>query len=335
MKKIRLNDKMTLAFIKDRIDPLAVARNGKKKYLASLDNVLKDLFDKKNLGSKIIRCTSYKELYNIISMIDGPALFEILRNNTSYRNLAVLITLDYAIESGKADDKKSKKLRAKSVKAFIDNFDIRRAASGDDYSSLKSFVKKSEKSYDDFDDFDFGDSIFDDEDDFDNGYDTDDDSDAFEEFVSRKSNRKAPKHRAINDDDEDDETEDKLDALINTVSKLTKVMSQQKPEPKSDVGVSALASRISNIATNVDKKFEMQNSINEKVYDMLDDQSDKLDSIMTMIAAATSDDDDDDDDSGYVENRVNPLDDISATSVAEETMPTSGQIYRQQKPNNN
>lgn len=316
---------MTLAFIKNRVDPLSTAKNGKRKYLGSLDTILKELFDKKSIGTKIVRCSSYKELYNIISSIDGPALFEILRKDNTYKNLAVLVKLDYALETGKVTDKKSKKLRAKGIKAFIDNFDIRRAADPDDFSSLKKFVKKSTKSYDDFDDFDFGDSIFDDEDDYD---DYDDDTDAFEAFASRKSSAKSKSRRAVIDDDEDDESEDKMDVLIDAVSKLTKSMSS-KPESK-DSGFEMLSNKLSNVVVNVDKKFEIQNSINKKFSDSLDDQSDKLDAIIQMIAAAS--DNDDDDESEYIEDadRVDPLNDISP-SVAEETMPTSGQIYRQAK----
>lgn len=335
MKKIKLNDKMTLAFIKNRVEPLSLAKNGKRKYLGSVDNIFKELFDKKNIGTKIVRCSSYRELYNIVTTIDGPALFEILRKDSTYRNLAVLIKLDYALENDKVSDKKSKKLRAKGIKAFIDQFDIRRAADPDDFSSLKSFIKKSSKSSDDFDDFDFGDSIFDDEDDFDEDYD-DDNGDAFEAFASQKSSSKKRRPVVIDDDDED-ETPSKMDTLIDAMTLLTKSMAS-KPEPIKDNSVNALASKLASVTSKIDKKFEVQDSINEKFSDILDDQSDKLDSIIQLISSVTETNDDDDE-SAYIvpedtSDRVNPLDDIVDTSVAEETMPTSGQIYRQ-KPMNN
>lgn len=325
--KIRLNDRTTLAFIKSRIDPLTTSKNGKRKYLSSVDSIFKELFEKKSIGTKIVRCTSYRELYDIISKIDGAALFEILRRDATYKNLGILIRLDYSLERGdlsKKEEKKLSKLRAEGIKVFIDNFDIRRAKDDNDFSALKSYVKKSKRSFiDDDDDFDFTDSLFDD-DFYDDDEDEDEeDIDAFEAFASRKT-KSSKKSRIVDDDDDDEDEEDKLDKLIDAMTLMTKSMSQQ-PQPQIQQ-TSDFEKKLTNFAELVDRKFSTQEDINEKFADTLDDQGDKLDAIIQMISSGREETPD--------EDRVNPLDDIDDTDTVVNVVteqPQQGQIYRQQK----
>ena len=330
--KIRLNDRTTLAFIKSRVDPLTQSKNGQRKYLSSVDSVFKELFEKKGIGTKIVRCTSYRELYDIISKIDGTALFEILRRNATYKNLGILIRLDYSLEKGdlsKKEEKKLSKLRAEGIKVFIDNFDIRRAKDDNDFSALKSYVKKSKRSFiDDDDDFDFTDSLFDD-DFYDDDEDEDeDDIDAFEAFASRKS-KTSKKSRIVDDDDDEDEDEEdsKLDKLIDAMTLMTKSMSHQPQVQIQQAPTSDFEKKLTSFAELVDRKFSTQEDINERFADTLDDQGDKLDAIIQMISSGREETPD--------EDRVNPLDDIDDdTDTAVEVVaeqPQQGQIYRQQK----
>lgn len=323
--KIRLNDKTTLAFIKSRVDPLATAKNGKRKYLSSVDAIFKDLFEKKGIGTKIIRCTSYRELYELITKIDGTALFEILRRNATYKNLGILIKVDHALEKGdlsKKEEKKLSKLRAEGIKVFIDNFDIRRAKDDNDFSSLKSYVKKSKRSFDD-DDFDFSDSLFDDDfDDDDYDDDEEEDLDAFEAFASKKTKKKS----RVVDDDDGDEEEDKIDKLIElmTRAQTSQIQAIQKPVE------SDLDKKLTNFAELVDKKFTTQEQINEKFADALDAQDDRLDYIIDILEGSKTTSEAP---GNYNEpvpiDHVNPLDDMTDEAPAAAPQSQQGQIYRQ------
>lgn len=334
MGKVKISDKTSLAFIRKKILTLTVDGDYRHKYLDATDAILHKLFDKKNIASKIVRASGYHDMNKIISSIDGAALFEILRKSKNYKNLAVLIRVEYDIDKdkcGKKERKKLEKLRAEGIKAFCDCYDIRKAGCND-YESLKSFVKSSKRRYrDDDEDWD----IFDFDDDFDDDYydDFDDSDDDFDTFV--KSSKRRRFKEDDDDDDNEDEEESKLDKLCGLVERMLEDKSAEPaPAPRKSP---TTAFDLAKMVSTIDQKFEQQYEINEKLVDMMNTTRDRLDEIEDVIVNYLGDDSNEETD--QTTDVVDPFDDDSVemekttttVEVTEETTKNKGQIYRQKR----
>lgn len=335
MGKVNVNDKTSLAFIRKKIITLTVDNECRHKYMDAADAILRELFDKKNIASKIVHTSGYRDMGKIISSIDSAALFEILRKAKNYKNLAILIKIEYDIsrdKCGKKNRKKLEKLRAEGIKAFCDSYNIRRAGCND-YESLKSFVKSSKRRYrDDDEDWD----IFDFDDDFDDDYydDFDDSDDDFDTFV------KTSKRRRFKEDDDDDDNEDveesKLDKLCGLVERMLEdKAAEPTPIPRKSP---TTAFDLAKMVSTIDQKFEQQYEINEKLVDMMNTTRDRLDEMEDVIVNYLGDDSNEATEE-TTENVVDPFDDDSVemekttttVEVTEETTKNKGQIYRQKR----
>lgn len=258
-------DKMHLSFVKKRVVTLCLgesARGYRTLYADAADAILEKLYGTRRIATKILDSRSYQDVSNVLNKIDYEAFFQMLRGDSSFKMLAMLVLFKYKLDRGDIDSK-NKKVINKAIAKLVDEFEIRSDPNDIQFEELFDFVKGrggNSRGYDYVDLFDDErpskkrrgkhgyDNLFDlddddDMDDFGSGirnvteYVFDDDltnpgRDVFAEFCEAET-RKAERRRSRRpekssyrdrDNDFDDMDNDENAAILESVRKLSETV---------------------------------------------------------------------------------------------------------------
>ena len=277
--KMDLKSKYIVGYCFSRIKSLAVKGKKGRSSIAAADKVFEEIFLRKNFVSKVLSAYGVRELHDVFSSVDYPALLEILRSDRAYAALVSLIKIRAKRKISKTS-KKEDKLYKQGIASLIDVYHVRKPNESN-YDELRSFIKRKKKHHDD--EFGFGfeiESLFDDYDD-DNDYEYDDggDGDDFARFMrkvvgksrnfeeedlfdepSPRRGRKPKKSDLENyeiekDYDDDDDDDESSEDGINTILKLVSGIDEK---------IDSTSSRLDDIEENVETLEDVVDKIVNK-----------------------------------------------------------------------
>ena len=259
----------------------------KNKFEDEFNDVLRDLFDKKNLVKKIMRMNGDKSdrfyYKNVMESFESEKLLGMLLNDYYRSVLRKCVlgknSLDNDLSMTESEKEKLESVIKKSIKRLKKDFNLKNTRSDDDwdvddYKDLKSFAKGKGKSRkrslydDDWDDDDDYDRWYDDDDDDD--YDKCDIADAISSIYKKELGRgykknvslkdalidSKPRRRDLYDDDWDDDDDDYEEEERNSKEDLANIVkSAMSPITKS---ISDLNNRITKLEINPKKEVQSQ-----------------------------------------------------------------------------
>lgn len=275
--KMDLKSKYIVGYCFSRIKSLAVKGKKGRSSIAAADKVFEEIFLRKNFVSKVLSAYGVRELHDVFSSVDYPALLEILRSDRAYAALVSLIKIRAKRKISKTS-KKEDKLYKQGIASLIDVYHVRKPNESN-YDELRSFIKRKKKHHDD--DFGFGfeiESLFDDYDD-DNDYEYDDggDGDDFARFMRKV----VGKSRDFEEDDLFDEPSPRRSKKSKKSDKFENYEIEEADydddddDESSEDGINTILKLVSGIDEKIDSTSNRLNDIEENV-ETLEDVVDRL-----------------------------------------------------------